>query len=122
MKLFYAMSPVVLLIVYSQLITKWRATELTIKFGDANSLFDKALLYAKDPYIITSYIAALLASILWIFVVEKYDLSVAFPVYVGLTVLFVILGGCLFFSEIFNFTKLISMMLIVMGVALASRS
>lgn len=122
MKLLISIIPAVLLIVYSQLITKWRATALSTIVNDTYNLFDRIQIYIKDPYIITSYLAALLASVMWIFVVEKYDVSIAFPLYVGLSVLFVSLGGFVFFSETFSLIKTFSISLIILGVALGSKS
>lgn len=122
MKLLLAISPTILLVVYSQLITKWRVEVVTNAVQLAPSKYGKLFIYLTDPYIISSYIAALMASIAWIFVVERYAVSVVFPLYIGLTVLLVVIGGIALLDEDLTTTKIISIIVIIMGVAIGCRA
>lgn len=123
MKLLLAMSPTVLLVVYSQLATKWRVINMAAE-SSAPSIdgVSRILTYLRDPFIVSAYLASFLASIAWIFVVEKYPLSNAFPIYIGLIVLLVTVGSALLFKETINPQRMVSILLIICGVALGSKS
>ncbi len=122
MKMLFAMSPTILLVVYGQLVTKWRVGLLSEAMQGSPNHLGRLAIYLQDPYILSSYAAALAGSAAWMFVVEKYAISIAFPIYVGLTVFAVAIGGCLFFDESLTGTKLVAILLIVAGVAIGSRA
>lgn len=123
MKLLLAMSPTILLVVYSQLATKWRVVNMAAE-SSAPSVdgVSRIIIYLRDPFIVSAYLASFLASIAWIFVVEKYELSNAFPLYIGLIVLLVTVGSTLLFKETINPQRMVSILLIICGVALGSKS
>jgi multidrug transporter EmrE-like cation transporter len=122
MKMLFAIAPTVFCVVYGQLMTKWRIGSLGSSLTESRGLTGRLLVYLTDPLILSAYISAFLASIAWVFVVEKYDISTAFPVYIGLITVFVSLGGTLFFHEGFNLQKFIAICLIVAGVIIATRA
>lgn len=122
MKMLLAMLPTVILVVYSQLITKWRVVHLASDIGNLPDKLDRLGVYLKDPYVLSSYGAALLGSAAWMFVVERYEISIAFPVYVGLTVMFVAIGSGILFNEQLSLARGLSISLIVVGVAIGSRA
>lgn len=121
MKMLIAMSPTILLVVYAQLVTKWRVTVLSGLMLDAPDSLARLLVYLKDPLIVTSYFAALGGSVAWVFVVEKFDIAVAFPIYVGLTVVAMAIMGTLLFGEQLGISRMAGVALIIFGVALVSR-
>ena len=121
MKLLLAMSPTVFLVVYSQLITKWRVGSMQGGMRGAADGASRLMTYLKDPYIITAYLASFLASIAWIFVVEIYDISAASAIYTGLIVLLVALGGLFFFQEEFTAQKVVAILLIILGVVIGGK-
>ncbi|WP_417821171.1 MAG: hypothetical protein ACNI26_07815 [Terasakiella sp.] len=121
MKMLLTIAPTLLLVVYGQLMTKWRVEIL----GKANStsenpvftgLIGKIYNFLSDPFIISAYVTALMASITWIFVLERYPISSAFPIYIGLTSISVFLGGVFLFGETYSFMKILSAALIIIGV------
>lgn len=122
MKMILAMSPTIVLVVISQLIVKWRVTSIAGDFGDATDRFARLIGYLKDPFILSSYVAALAASVAWMFVVERYAISVAFPIYVGLTIVAVAVGSSLLFDESLDPSKAFGILLIIAGVTIASHS
>lgn len=122
MKMILAMTPAIALVVYSQLITKWRVAELVTGLNEQTDRWTRLTLYLKDPYILSSYATALVASVAWMFVIERYEISIAFPIYVGLTVLAVVVGGWLLFAEPLSPQRIAAILLIVAGVAIGSRS
>ncbi len=74
--------------------------------------------FLSDPVILSAYGAALLASFAWLYVVTKLPLTVAFPVYIGVTFAMVLLGGWFFLSEALTATKLVAVLLIFCGIVL----
>lgn len=122
MKMILAMMPTIILVVYGQLVTKWRVGIISDSMQGAQDHIVRLIMYLKDPFIISSYIAALAGSAGWMFVVEKYAISIAFPTYVGLTVIVVSICGILFFNESLNMSKVLAIALIISGVVVGSRS
>lgn len=123
MKLLLTMGPTILLVVYSQLATKWRIVHMMAESSALGATgMSRILNYLRDPIIVSAYFASFLASVAWIFVVEKYELSNAFPIYIGLIVLLVTVGSALLFKETINPQRMASILLIICGVALGSKS
>lgn len=122
MRLLAAIAPTVLLVVLGQLLTKWRVQHLHASGVWDGDRWSRAWAYLSDPYIIAAYLAALLGSVFWMFVVERFAISVAFPIYIGLTVLLVVLGGNVFFGEPLSTSRLLAIALILAGVAVGSRA
>jgi multidrug transporter EmrE-like cation transporter len=116
------MLPTIILVVFSQLVSKWRVGILAKSMDQTPDRWMKLYVYLSDPYIVSAYSAALLGSFTWIFVIARYPISLAFPVYIGLTVLCVMVGGIVFFHESFAFNKLLAAIFILAGVVLASYS
>lgn len=115
--------PVALLVAYSQIIVKWRAgMSLVVPNEEVRQgLIQRLLGYLSDPYILSGYMAALLGSFVWLFVVARLPLAVAFPVYIGLTFVLVIMGSFTLLGEPVTIGKVIAVLLILMGVVIGSR-
>lgn len=112
--------PTVLLVVYSQLVIKWRLPSLgvlPVEGADKIVFLLKALF---DPYIASGFIAAFLGSLTWLAAISKIPLSVGFPAYYGLTFAFVILGSAWLLNEQVTNLKLIGVGLILFGVIVGS--
>jgi multidrug transporter EmrE-like cation transporter len=108
--------PIALLVTYSQLIVKWRSNTAE-QLGSSNFALH-LLKFLMDPVILSAYVAALVASFAWLYVVTKLPLTVAFPIYIGVTFAMVMVGGSVFLSETFTTTKLIAVLLIMGGIIL----
>lgn len=120
MKLFWETLPVAVLVAYSQLIVKWRLVGLGYH-GDEATLWGKMLGYLgllRDPLILSSFAAALLASFAWVLVVARFPLAWAFPVYQGLTFALVLMFSWLVLGEHLTGLKMLAVVLILSGVAL----
>lgn len=110
----------ILLTVYGQLIIKWqvsRAGSLPVPFG-GKIAFLVALLW--NPWIISGFAAAFLASLCWMAAISKLELSRAYP-FVGATFVFVLIGSGLFFGESMTLCKIVGTMLILFGIIIASQ-
>lgn len=116
MKTYLLILPIALLVTYSQLIVKWRSNAIGQEVAQE---FSKQLFkFLSDPVILSAYGAALFASFAWLYVVTKLPLTVAFPVYIGVTFAMVLLGGWFFLSETLTATKLVAVLLIFGGIVL----
>jgi multidrug transporter EmrE-like cation transporter len=116
MNYYLAILPVTLLVSYSQLIVKWRTQAGAGESAD--SLLGRLLAFLKDPILMSAYAAALLASFVWLFVVARLPLAVAFPIYIGSTFLLVLLGSFLLLGETVSLIKIIAALLILAGILL----
>ena len=122
MRILFFVLPIALLVAYSQIVIKWRM--LGIEAVDIQNvhLFVRMLKYLSDPVIVSAYAAALLASFVWLYVVTKLPLVVAFPVYIGVTFVLVIIGGWFFLSEAISATRIVSVLLILAGIIIGVRN
>ncbi len=108
--------PIALLVTYSQLIVKWRSS--AVEQLASASFLQHLIKFITDPVILSAYTAALVASFAWLYVVTKLPLTVAFPVYIGVTFAMVLLGGWFFLSETLSTTKLVAVLLIFSGIVI----
>jgi len=122
MKLVLSILPTMFLVVLGQLVIKWRVNLLSAVAPPASAPWERLGLYLSDPYILGAYVAALASSVTWMFVVERYAVSLAFPLYIGLTVMSVVLGGIYFFGEPATPWRILAIVLILAGVAVGSRA
>lgn len=122
MKLLLAVLPTILLAAYGQLVSKWRVAALTASGGEPASAPARVLHYLTDPYIISSYVFALMSSIAWLYVLEKYPVSVAFPTYIGVLFAVVTVGSALLLKEHISVQHVLGMGLILVGVIVVSRA
>ncbi len=116
MKAYLLILPVALLVALSQLMVKWRSAAL----GDnGNSDFVQHVFrFGSDPVILSAYAIALVSTFGWLYVVARLPLTIAFPIYIGLTFAMVMLGGWALLSEPMTSTKFFSVALIAVGIAL----
>lgn len=121
MKLLLYILPTIILTSYSQLITKWRVGTMAAAQADA-SKFERLFHYLTDPIILSSYVCSLLSSIAWLYVVEKYAVSVAFPTYVGVLFAAVTVGSAMLLKEAISIQHLLGIALIIVGVVVVSRA
>jgi len=122
MRLILAILPTMLLVVYGQLVIKWRVAALSGLANPADGPLGRLVSYLGDPYILSAYVAALASSMTWMFVVESYPLSLAFPLHIGLTVMAVVVGGIYLFGEPITASRIVAVCLILAGIAIGSRS
>jgi len=106
--------------VYGQLVIKWQAS---LTGGLPTGGADKLLFLAQfllNPWVISAFAAAFLASLAWIGAVSKFPLSHAYPFMSLAFVLVLILSGLLF-HETITWPKIVGMALIVGGIVIGSQ-
>jgi len=121
MKLLLAMLPTILLTAYSQLIIKWRVTSLATTTGDSVGVVARVTHYLVDPYIISAFAFSLLSAIAWLYVAERYPVSIAFPTYVGVLFAIVTVGSAVLLKETLSAQHLLGLVLILVGVVVVSQ-
>ena len=109
-----------LLTTYGQLILKWRLQfheQFPVQFKQQMLYFLKVL---ADPYVLSSFAAAFLASLTWIAALTRFDLSYAYP-FTSLSFIVVLILSYLLFNEPFTLNKLVGVLLIIAGVYIAAK-
>jgi multidrug transporter EmrE-like cation transporter len=110
----------VLLTVYGQLVVKWQvgqAGAFPAAFGDKLQFLFRL---AVSPWMISVFLAAFVAALAWMAAMTRLELSRAYP-FVGLSFVLVMIGSAIFFDESLTVSKVMGVLLIVLGLAIGSR-
>lgn len=111
----------VLLTVYGQLIIKWQVG----KWGHFPSGTSARLHYLGhvllNPWVISAFLAGLLAAFSWIAALSRLELSRAYPYTAGSFVLVLVLSA-IFFDEALTTVKITGALLIVLGLIVGSQA
>lgn len=110
----------ILLTVYGQLVIKWRMDflgKLPEGFTGKLVFLVKALF---DPYIFSSFFAAFLASLTWMAAVTKFEISYAYP-FMSLAFVLVLIFSYVLFNESLTIPKVLGLVLIIVGIIIASK-
>jgi multidrug transporter EmrE-like cation transporter len=111
----------VLLTVFGQLVFKWRM-DLKGEFpSGALNKFQYIIWAYLDPWIISGFAAAFLASMFWSITLTKFELSFAYP-FTSLSFILVLFLSTLIFKEPFTINKLVGVLLIIGGLIVISRN
>ena len=70
-----------------------------------------------SPYILSGLTLYGFATVLWLFILTRVPLSVAYPVQ-SLAYIFAVFGAYFFFNEPLGWTKIVGVLLIMVGVSL----
>lgn len=93
--------------------------QLTLSNFSEYMIFLKAMV--SSPYIWLGFTVVTINFFLWMIVLNKVDLSVAFPIGSS-SFLFVPIAAIIFFKETVDVTRWLGMILIISGVVLTSKS
>ncbi len=109
-----------LLTVYGQIIIKWQVLNAGNLPEEPAEKIWFLLRLLLNPWIISAFAAALLASLCWMAAMTKLELSHAYPFTSATFVLVIILGGALF-AEPITWPKLVGMTFVIVGIAIGSQ-
>lgn len=101
--------------VYGQLILKWR---LSLRGALPEALSGKLIFLAQaflDPFILSGFAAAFVASLFWMAAMTKFDVSFAYP-FMSFAFVAVLLLSALFFHEPVTFGKVLGLAMICSGI------
>lgn len=108
----------VLFTVYGQLIMKWRIGHYGPLPDDFYSKLIFLLHLFADAYIVSGFIAAFVASLFWMAVMTKIELSYAYPIITGGLTLLTTVMAILLFGETLSFAKVLGILLVMCGICL----
>ena len=107
--------------VYGQLILKWRIG----RYGHLpEEFYDKAIFLLKlllDPFILSGFLSAFVASLFWMAAISKFDVSYAYP-FMSSSFVIVFVLAALLFNEPVNAFKVVGLALIMLGIVITSRA
>lgn len=111
----------VALTVYGQLVLKWRLSQLDpLPVGFKDKVVHLALLVC-DPFVLSAYLAAFVASLAWMAALSRFDLNYAYP-FMSLSFVLVLILSSWLLSEPLNLGRAVGVALIVLGTVAVSRS
>lgn len=110
--------------VLSQLLIKWRISNLYPNLKLPESLLERILFLFKnvvlDPVIIFCIACTFFSGLAWMAAMTKLPINQAYPL-TSLGYVLVLTLSCLFLGESFNNFKLVGVLLIMAGVAVSSQ-
>jgi multidrug transporter EmrE-like cation transporter len=119
MSYFYVLCTI-LLTVYGQLIIKWQVFQAGTFPEGASEKIRFLLQLLLNPWVISAFLAALLASLSWMAAITKLQLSHAYP-FMSLAFILVMLFSGWLFNEPITTPKVIGVALVILGLAIGSQ-
>ncbi len=107
--------------VYGQLVIKWRIPNYGHLPEESMAKIVFLLKLFLDPFILSGFVSAFVASLCWMAAMTKFELSYAYP-FMGLTFVVVFLSSVFLFSESVTLYKVLGLALIVLGIVISSRA
>ncbi len=111
----------VALTVYGQLVFKWRVDVAGSFPSGSGRRVEYLARLLIDPWVVSVFAAAFLASLTWALALTRFELSFAYP-FMALSFVLVLLFGSAFLSESMTAAKVIGVLLIVLGLIVGSRA
>ncbi len=120
---YFFLAATIMLSVYSQIMCKWR---ITTRFADVylpDGLWPKVSLILTvifDPFIFSALVATFASGLCWMATMTKLDISFAYP-FTSLGFVLVLLFSALLLGEDLNAYKIAGVLVIMLGIFIASR-
>lgn len=105
----------ILFTVYGQMVLKWR---MNLQGQLPAGLREKALFMLQlflDPWLLSGFVAAFIASIFWMAAMTKFELSFAYP-FMSASFILVFFLSMFIFGETFTWGKVLGLVLITAGI------
>jgi drug/metabolite transporter (DMT)-like permease len=102
--------------VYGQMILKWRLTVLSFTIPQAGfkDVIISMVSLFLDPYILSGFASAFIASIFWMAAMTKFEITEAYP-FMSLAPAIVFILGIVFLNETFTWGKVLGLVFIIVG-------
>ena len=116
MKYLYILGTI-LFTIYGQMILKWRIIKINWTMVNG-SLFEKIVCYLRlllDPFILSGFLSAFIASVCWIIAMTKFEITTAYP-FMSISPAIVFILGVFILNETFTIGKVIGLVLIILGI------
>lgn len=105
--------------VYGQLVLKWQmsqAGEMPAGIADSVGFLLRQLL---NPWVVSGFVAALVAAFFWLAALSRYDLSFAYP-FMALSFVLVLALSGLLLGEAITGPKVVAVLFVVTGLVVGS--
>jgi len=112
----------ILFTIYGQLILKWRMGKLGFTLPETG-LMDKFVSLFRlvfDPFVLSAFLSAFVASLFWIGAMTKFEITQAYP-FTSLAPVIVLILGVWVLGEPFTIGKVIGLVLIILGTIVTVR-
>jgi multidrug transporter EmrE-like cation transporter len=110
----------ILFTVYGQLVIKWRVS----LFGDLPknllAIITFLLKVMLDPFVISGFCSAFVASFFWLAAMTKFEISFAYP-FMSLSFILVLVLSGVFLDESVTIQKCLGLVIIILGIIVSTR-
>ena len=107
---------------FGALIIKYKINKMgEVKFSSLRIVINYFIELLRSPLIIGGIISIFISAFVWMIALSRLQISVAYPVAVGLNFLVVVIIALLLLGEQLTFTKVIGILLIFISIFLLSR-
>lgn len=110
----------ILFTVYGQIIIKWQVRLSGIFPQNSTEKLQFILKLLLNPWVISSFVCAFLASLSWMAAMTKFPLSYAYP-FTSLAFVFVLFLSAVFFNEPVTIPKALGLGFIILGIIIGSQ-
>ena len=106
--------------VYGQLVLKWQigGGGPLPETGPEKVMF--LLRQLLNPWILSGFLSAFLASLAWMAAMTRFDLSYAYP-FMSLAFVIVMIFGALVLGEVVNLPKMLGTLMVIAGLVVIAR-
>ncbi|MDO9010998.1 MAG: EamA family transporter [Gallionella sp.] len=111
---------VILLTVYGQLVIKWQTSLAGVLPDELAAKIEFLIRLLLNPWVISGFFAALLATLFWMAAISRLQLSHAYP-FISMTFVLVMIASGIFFHEPMSTMKVVGALFIVAGIAISSQ-
>ena len=111
----------VLFTVYGQIAIKWQVAGIGTVPTEGFERYKFLVLFLLNPWVVSGYVAAFLASLSWMVAVRDLPLSVAYP-FTALSFVLILIASAVMFHESISAYKIAGVVLILAGIVVGSRS
>ncbi len=112
----------VFLTVYGQIIIKWQVKIAGLLPQDNYGKVKFITSLLLNPWVISSFVCAFLASLSWMAAMSKFSLSYAYPLTTSLSFILILTLSFLFFKDTMTLSKFIGITLMLSGMIIASQT
>jgi drug/metabolite transporter (DMT)-like permease len=107
--------------VYGQLVLKWQMSKAGALPSGAVEKLGFLLQQFLNPWIVSGFASAFIASLAWMAAVTRFELNYAYP-FMSLAFVIVMILGVLFLGENLNLHKVLGTALVMAGLVLIARA
>lgn len=107
--------------VYGQMVLRWQMSGVgPLPAGNSDKLLF-LLQQFLNPWILSGFASAFLASLAWMAAMTRFELAYAYP-FMSLAFVIVMMLGVLFLGETVNLSKVIGTLLVMAGLVVIARA